>query len=113
RIDLADIATGQHGQRAKTDRAAQNPAPVDVVDELAVLGENALVDRLRRPKQRRSVGANGHDLAPSVRCLDLRNDLDLGTGFDLRNDRSGRARRFVERLVERLIDYWPAGDHGD
>ena len=38
RIDLADIAAGQHGQRAETDRAAQDAAAIDVLDELAVLG---------------------------------------------------------------------------
>jgi hypothetical protein len=34
RIDFADIAAGQHGQRAETDCAAQNPAPVDIVTSL-------------------------------------------------------------------------------
>src|SRR5262249_18002981 len=53
---------GQHGQRAETDRAAQEAAPVDVVDQLAVVGENALIDRFARPKQRRSAGANAHVL---------------------------------------------------
>jgi len=64
RIDLADIAAGQHGQRANTDRAAQESAPVDVVDELAIFGEHALIDRLARPEQRWSGGASSHHLAP-------------------------------------------------
>jgi hypothetical protein len=66
RIDLADIAAGEHRQCAEAERAAQNPAPVDVVDELAIFGKNALIDRLTRPKQRRSAGANCHRHAPSV-----------------------------------------------
>jgi hypothetical protein len=38
RIDLADIAAGQHGQRAETDRTAQEAAAIDVLDELVIFG---------------------------------------------------------------------------
>ena len=48
RAAVGDIATGQQRQRAEADRAAQQLAAVDLLDERPVLLEHALIDRRLR-----------------------------------------------------------------
>ena len=45
-LAVGDVAAGEHRQRAEADRAAQDLAAVDLLDQLAVLLEHALVDRV-------------------------------------------------------------------
>ena len=89
--DFAHVATGQHRHCAKTDRAAQQVAPIEVVNDLATFGKDALIERCLRPKDRRSADADCHRVTPSGRCFGLRNH-------------NGAACRSV-------IGRWTAGQH--
>ena len=45
-----NVAAGEQSELAEAQRAAQYAAPVDLIDELAVLAKEALVDALLRPE---------------------------------------------------------------
>ena len=67
RAAVGDVAAGEHRQRAEADRAAQDLPAVDLLDQLAVLVQHALVDALARTEDRWRRRSDRHAQPPGRR----------------------------------------------